>query len=479
VAIRSLKFVLTGEDRSAGKTFDSVGSKADRLGKKVGTGLGKGIGLGLKGLGGLALGAGAAGVAAAGMAPQILSMAGALEQGAAKAATVFGPKQIGAVDKWAKANAAAMGLTSSEATTLAAGFGDLLVPMGFTRAEAAKMSTDTIGLAGALSQWSGGTVTAADAADRLSAAMLGETDGLKSLGISISAADVEARLAAKGQDKLTGAARQQAEAVAIQTMIFEKSTDAQAAYKNGGSSLIAQSNKMKATFKELRDKGVRALAPHLATLLDKFNGLVTGFQNGTGAGGKLKEAVTALRERFEKYRPVLEIVGKALLKVGGLIVTTIIPAVWKMQEVWLGMVTKLVPPILSFFSTLVTGAAKAFGWVPGLGGKLKEAAKSFEQFKDDVNTALANIKDQEVRLRLRTETDARSDLSGSEKAAATKAILGGAGGTRGGVAVPRPASGGGRPLAADRVMVSLDGRSAAASVTRNEQVRMSRGFLPA
>jgi hypothetical protein len=40
---------------------------------------------------------------------------------------------------------------------------------------------------------------------------------------------------------------------------------------------------------------------------------------------------------------------------------------------------------------LIDGAAKAFGWVPGLGGKLKHAAKAFDQFRDDVNAALAGV----------------------------------------------------------------------------------------
>lgn len=40
---------------------------------------------------------------------------------------------------------------------------------------------------------------------------------------------------------------------------------------------------------------------------------------------------------------------------------------------------------------LVNGAAKAFGWVPGIGGKLKDAAAKFNQFRDQVNNALDGI----------------------------------------------------------------------------------------
>ena len=148
----------------------------------------------------------AAGAGAAVAGKYFFDTGARLEQMGQKAETVFGGS-LGSVEKWADKTAHAMGLTTREATGFAANFGDLLIPMGFTRDQAAKMSTDVVGLSGALSQWSGGTKSAAEVTDILSAAMLGETDGLKSLGISIGAADIEARLAAKGQAELTGAAR--------------------------------------------------------------------------------------------------------------------------------------------------------------------------------------------------------------------------------------------------------------------------------
>lgn len=54
----------------------------------------------------------------------------------------------------------------------------------------------------------------------------------------------------------------------------------------------------------------------------------------------------------------------------------------------------LVDKILGFFGNIITGAAKIFGWVPGVGGKLKKAAKAFQSFRDDVNRALGGIKNK-------------------------------------------------------------------------------------
>lgn len=47
---------------------------------------------------------------------------------------------------------------------------------------------------------------------------------------------------------------------------------------------------------------------------------------------------------------------------------------------------------------LLHGAAKAFGWVPGLGGKLKAAASNFDAFRDRVNNSLSGIHDKHVTV---------------------------------------------------------------------------------
>jgi hypothetical protein len=52
--------------------------------------------------------------------------------------------------------------------------------------------------------------------------------------------------------------------------------------------------------------------------------------------------------------------------------------------------------ILSIFATmvskLISGAARAFGWVPGIGPKLRRAAAAVKKWKDDVNAELNRIK---------------------------------------------------------------------------------------
>jgi hypothetical protein len=56
----------------------------------------------------------------------------------------------------------------------------------------------------------------------------------------------------------------------------------------------------------------------------------------------------------------------------------------------------IVDAYLNMAGIIVDGAAKMFGWIPGLGGKLKTAAKAFDAFKDSVNASLGGIKPKTI-----------------------------------------------------------------------------------
>jgi len=70
------------------------------------------------------------------------------------------------------------------------------------------------------------------------------------------------------------------------------------------------------------------------------------------------------------------------------------------------MWNNLIKPILKLWinqwflvvGALVNGAAKAFGWVPGLGPKLRKAADWFNDFKKQVNDTLDGVHDKKVKI---------------------------------------------------------------------------------
>lgn len=354
----ALAFDVTAKDSGASKTFDKVGDAADRAG-------GKGEGFGSK-FGKLAGSLPLAGAAVAGVVGGIAALSGAfintssdMEAVRAKSKTVFGDS-LPLVEKWADKSANAMKLTQSEATGLATNFADLLIPMGFGRDTAAKMSTEVIGLSGALSKWSGGQRTSAEVADILSGAMLGEYDSLKSLGIGLSAAEVESVLLAKGQDKLTGAAKQQAEAIAVQELVMSKSVDAQKAYAEGNTTLRDKMELLRTKLREVWEQLVEKLTPAVTRFADWLQ------TEGIAKLQQFGEWLKANKQNFIDLG-VSALEGSATILRG---------------------LAQMVDGALLGFGILLDAAVAAFGWVPGIGDKLKSANTAFDGMREVAVNAL-------------------------------------------------------------------------------------------
>ncbi len=215
-----------------------------------------------------------------------------------KAETVFG-ESLYLVTQAAEENAEAMGLTISQYTDAATAIGDLLIPMGFQREEAANISTQLVNLSGALSEWTGGQIKAAEVSDILAKAVLGEREQLKALGISIQEADVKARLAEKGLDKLTGTMLQQAKAAATLELITEKSVDAQTSFAENSDSLIRKQAELSAKVSEVSEKLATVLIPVFTRLVDFAGVLADAFSDLASLMQGIVDPAQAALEAFE------------------------------------------------------------------------------------------------------------------------------------------------------------------------------------
>jgi len=92
--------------------------------------------------------------------------------------------------------------------------------------------------------------------------------------------------------------------------------------------------------------------------------------------------------------------------------------------------------ILNRFGDVLHGASKMFGWVPGVGGKLRRASQEFDKFRDRVNNALKGVKDHNASMFVtfkgksiaavsagRMATGGRVDGPGSETSDSIPAML--------------------------------------------------------
>ena len=295
----------------------------------------------------------------------LLTAGNQLEVWRAKSETVFGD-QIDQVREWADANNEALGLTDEQLTGLAANTGDLLKPMGFTSAQAADLSTEMLGLAGALSAWSGGTRSAAEVSEIFTDAMLGETDALKGLGIDISAAAVQARVAANGQSELTGEALRQAEAMATLQLIQESSTDAQKAWADGSLDAIKQQNELTATWAEGKEALASALMPAFQAgtrflandVVPAMRSAITLFQE-EGFGGALRVGAQKIADAWPAMRAALIDFGRQVIDWIVEYAPVVAEQLFEWGKALVEWAVDAIPPLLE---ALGDGIEKVGGW---------------------------------------------------------------------------------------------------------------------
>jgi phage-related protein len=94
------------------------------------------------------------------------------------------------------------------------------------------------------------------------------------------------------------------------------------------------------------------------------------------------------------FGDMLSVAWKLAQKFGSIVVA----AFNSIKEPAFAALKWVISKVLDFVGNMLTAASKAFGWVPGLGPKLKKAANEFGKFRDNVNAALAGVKDQTITV---------------------------------------------------------------------------------
>lgn len=276
---------------------------------------------GLAKLGGLAVGAFSADIILS-YGKHLFDLSGQMELLEQRARTVFGevfPQVTAAAEK----NAAAIGLTESQYINAATAIGDFLVPMQFTRQEAADMSTQLVNLSGALAEWEGGQRSATEVSTILSKAMLGEREELKQLGIALSEEDVQNRLREKGLKGLTGEYAKQAEAIATIEIITESSADAITAFANSSDTLARKQAALRAEITNISEKlsatlypvferlvgiagsitaGLGEISDGFSALINPAKGATDAFEDQTSKVNKLEAELPPLLDRYDELK---------------------------------------------------------------------------------------------------------------------------------------------------------------------------------
>lgn len=256
-----IRISVLADAGQARRELNGVASDTSSLGSKLGK-FGKAAGLAA--VAGLAV----AGAAAVKFGADSVKAASDAQQSLGATETVFG-KFSKTVIRTSDEAATKYGLSANTYRENANLLGSLFKNQGVAVGELAGKTEGMIGTAADLAATFGGTTTSA--VEALGAAFKGEYDQLERYGISIKQSDVNARLAAQGQDQLTGAALKQAEQQAKTALIMEQAGQAQGAFAKESGTLANQQQVLGAQFENIKAKVGTALLPILTQLVTYLN----------------------------------------------------------------------------------------------------------------------------------------------------------------------------------------------------------------
>jgi len=275
-----------------GQTLDSVGTRM----KTVGAGMSS---LGQKMAMGLTAPIVGAGVAAA-------KLASDLSENMNKVDVAFG-KNSGEVKSWSKTTLQSFGISQGSALEMASLFGDMGTAMGQSTAEASKMSTGLVGLAGDLASFK--NIGIDQAQDALKGIFTGEGESLKSLGIIMQDSTLKAFALATGQKK-SYEEMNQAEKVALRyAFVMDATKNSQGDFARTSEGTANQTRIFGETMKELGANIGQYILPVVTPLITKLSEMAKGFGE-LGEGTKKTILVVA---------GVVAVVGPVLIVAGSLI----------------------------------------------------------------------------------------------------------------------------------------------------------------
>lgn len=374
------------------KGLSEAEGKADRSSKNIVAGLatvGKGV---------IVAGA-AAGAAGAAFIASTIAPASDLSETVSKVGVVF-EDLSGEMLKFGDTSASALGMSKEEALAAAATYGNLFRAMEINTDASFDMSQGLVTLAADLASFNNMDPTMV--LDKLRAGLSGETEPLKTLGVNLNAALIEARALEMGLWDGEGAITAAAKAQASYALIMEQTTLAQGDFARTSDGLANQQRIIAANFKNMKATIGTALLPMMETLSSTLNSVFSNpaFQAGLqkfidGLGrfaSKVIEAIPQVIDWFRKMAAwfsenqgvVIGILAAIGVAVAAFVYTTVIPAI-------VSMLTVMAPVLLVMAAVAAVAYLVYEAWTNNWGGirdKLTEVWNNIQPVFETIKTWL-------------------------------------------------------------------------------------------
>ncbi|WP_119792037.1 phage tail tape measure protein [Flavobacterium anhuiense] len=166
------------------------------------------------------------------------------------------------------------GIAEGTALDMAAAYGDMGTSMGLTTAQAAKMSTTLVGLAGDISSFKNIGIDQANTA--LASIFTGETESLKKLGIVMTEQNLQEFALSKGIKTRIKDMDQASKVNLRYAYVMEATSNAQGDFARTGGGAANQSRIFKESLKELGQQFGQVILPYFTKAITTINATIKG-----------------------------------------------------------------------------------------------------------------------------------------------------------------------------------------------------------
>jgi hypothetical protein len=247
-----------------------------------------------------------------------------LNETMSKSSVVFGDA-AGAIEAMGNTAAVSLGMSKNAAISAAATYGNLFVSMGMGKSAAAEMSIGLVQLAADLGSFN--NMASTDVLEKLRAGLTGETEPLKSLGVNLNAAAVEAEAMRLGLKKAGEELTAAAKAQATYSLILQQTTTAQGDFKNTSMGVANQTKSLEAQTEDLTASIGKGLLPAWLEVLKVGNNVITFFSTIVTRTEKANAAFTELATKtitsattFDQFKEALRQAGYEVSATGEIVV---------------------------------------------------------------------------------------------------------------------------------------------------------------
>lgn len=222
-----------------------------------------------------------------------------------------------AVNQYAKDAIQQYGLSELAAKKYAGSLGAMLKSSGVAGDELTEMATSLVGLTGDMASFY--NLDPEEAFSKLSSAIAGETEPLRSLGINMNVANLEAYALSKGIDKAWSAMTQAEQTTLRYQYIMENAADAQGDFARTSDSFANQSKTLSQQLQSVGGEIGSAFIPYLKDAAKALNEVFSGKINVSEFTGKIiavmRSGADALRQNLPEIQAAAQEILTAIIQI--------------------------------------------------------------------------------------------------------------------------------------------------------------------